>query len=223
MTSSYKLFPTDTHRPSDFKYDKVVTVDGAGDITLKAGSFIQDFEFKNGYGTLDRYNGRFTITPDFPQGTYAYFLTFKADTVDTTTIFNVTVASGTNGHGAGNKYYIEGKEGPSPVLTLTEGNTYRFDQSHSSNATHGLRFSIKPNGIWNNGIEYTRQVIVNGTAGQPGAYTEITVLKDTPTLYYYCVNHSGMGWTANTVGVGLGVPAYPYIICLLYTSDAADE
>jgi hypothetical protein len=27
---------------------------------------------------LDRYNGRFCVTPDFPQGTYAYFVTINA-------------------------------------------------------------------------------------------------------------------------------------------------
>ena len=82
MSSSYKLFPNDNHRPRDTKYDKTVTIDGVGTITLDAGSFIQDYEFKQGHGTLDRYNGRYAITPDFPNGTYAYFLTFEKTTVD---------------------------------------------------------------------------------------------------------------------------------------------
>jgi hypothetical protein len=41
-----------------------------------AGSFIQDYEYITNLGTLDQYNGRFTLTPDYPSGTYAYFLTF---------------------------------------------------------------------------------------------------------------------------------------------------
>ena len=80
MTSSYKVFPNDNHRPRDCGYDKTVTIENVGTITLDAGSFIQDFEFKEGFGTLDRYNGRYTITPDFPDGTYAYFLTFEKTT-----------------------------------------------------------------------------------------------------------------------------------------------
>lgn len=82
MTSSYKVFPNDDHRPRDCRYDKTVEIPNLGTITLDAGSFIQDFEFKDGRGTLDRYNGRHTVTPDFPEGTYAYFLTFEKATVD---------------------------------------------------------------------------------------------------------------------------------------------
>ncbi len=39
------------------------------------GTFVADYEFISGTGDLDECNGRFTVTPDFPDGTYAYFLT----------------------------------------------------------------------------------------------------------------------------------------------------
>lgn len=39
------------------------------------GAFIQDYEYVAGLGDLDECNGRFCVTPEFPQGTYAYFLT----------------------------------------------------------------------------------------------------------------------------------------------------
>lgn len=38
------------------------------------GAFVQDYEFVAGSGTLDECNGRFCVTPEFPDGTYAYFL-----------------------------------------------------------------------------------------------------------------------------------------------------
>lgn len=41
------------------------------------GTFIQDYEFHEGEGTLDECNGKFVITPEYPNGTYAYFLTEK--------------------------------------------------------------------------------------------------------------------------------------------------
>ena len=40
-----------------------------------AGSFIEDYTYTPNSGTLDQYNGRFGITPEFPGGTYAYFAT----------------------------------------------------------------------------------------------------------------------------------------------------
>jgi hypothetical protein len=38
------------------------------------GMFTQDYEFTQD-GTLDEHNGRYCITPDYPNGTYAYFAT----------------------------------------------------------------------------------------------------------------------------------------------------
>ncbi|MCA8909443.1 MAG: YHYH protein [Rhodospirillaceae bacterium] len=39
------------------------------------GRFTQDYEYVPGLGDLDQANGRETVTPDYPDGTYAYFLT----------------------------------------------------------------------------------------------------------------------------------------------------
>lgn len=121
-----------------------------------------------------------------------------ATTAQMLTTYTVTVASGTNSYGTGNKYYIAGQSGASPTLTLTEGYTYRFDQSDASNSGHPLRFSTTANGTHGGGSAYTTGVTYNGTPGYVGAYTEIAVPSGAPTLYYYCSNHSGMGGTANT-------------------------
>ena len=106
---------------------------------------------------------------------------------DHTEVIRVTVVSD-----GGNKYAFEGST--TPDFTIDEGKTYRFDQSDSTNETHPLRFSIVENGTWGGGSAYTTGVTTHGTAGFKGAYTEINVTKVTPNhLYYYCVNHSGMG------------------------------
>ncbi len=39
------------------------------------GAFVQDYEYVEGAGTLDECNGAWTVTPEYPRGTYAYFLT----------------------------------------------------------------------------------------------------------------------------------------------------
>jgi hypothetical protein len=43
--------------------------------TFPIGRYVEDFEYIAGIGNLDQYNGRFTVTPEFPAGTYAYFVT----------------------------------------------------------------------------------------------------------------------------------------------------
>ena len=111
--------------------------------------------------------------------------------------------------GGANKYFIDGVQ--QQTQELFERNTYRFDQSDSSNSGHPFRFSTTSNGSHAGGSEYTTGVTVNGTPGQAGAYTEITVPEFTPTLYYYCTQHSGMGGTANT----------PFVYNILPTTNAS--
>lgn len=42
------------------------------------GSYIQDYSYVQGSGDLDSNNGRFCVTPEYPQGTYAYFVTLDS-------------------------------------------------------------------------------------------------------------------------------------------------
>ena len=44
------------------------------DFEFLPGAFIEDYSYA-GTGTLDRFNGRYCVTPEFPLGTYAYFAT----------------------------------------------------------------------------------------------------------------------------------------------------
>ena len=97
---------------------------------------------------------------------------------------------------SGGKFVIDGVS--QATLNLTEGQTYTFDQSDASNATHPFRLSITSNGTHGGGTEYTSGVSTNGTPGQAGAYTSI-VLAVAPTLYYYCSAHSAMGGQLNTI------------------------
>jgi hypothetical protein len=51
----------------------------ASNITIyPMGIFVEDYEFTN-VGDLDQHNGRYCVTPDYPNGTYAYFTTIDAN------------------------------------------------------------------------------------------------------------------------------------------------
>ena len=108
-----------------------------------------------------------------------------------TITYTVTVATGTNKYGTGNKYYINGEA--NVVLYLQEGNTYIFDQSDTTNGTHATPA----------GVAYTTGVTSTGTPGSAGAKTTFNVAPvrttGAPLLFYYCTNHSGMGNTAQTI------------------------
>lgn len=84
-----------------------------------AGFFVEDYEYTS-TGDLDEYNGRFTVTPEFPNGVYAYFSTINPESVESSGSF---------------KNYRK------PVFPYVVGNSYRsrpieynFDpQSNQSN------------------------------------------------------------------------------------------
>ena len=121
-----------------------------------------------------------------------------------TITYKVTVASGTNQYGTGNKFYINGEA--NVVLYLQEGNTYIFDQSDPSNAvggTHQIGFSRNPNNDPAAVYSPAGSITTVGTPGNAGAQTTFNVAPvrttGAPLLFYYCTNHTGMGNTAQTV------------------------
>jgi len=56
----------------------VVTNDNLRPPGFKAGYFVNDYIY-DGSGDLDEHNGRFCVTPEFPDGTYAYFYSVDID------------------------------------------------------------------------------------------------------------------------------------------------
>jgi len=116
--------------------------------------------------------------------------------------YDVQYKDGTNENGFGKKFYIDNTV--APELYLVEENTYRFDQSHSSNAGTTIKFSTTDDGTWHSGTEYTTGVTYVGTPGTSGAYTQIVVPESAPDLYYYSENDEYAGnqvYTLQNAGV----------------------
>ena len=92
------------------------------------------------------------------------------------------------GNGSSLGYTLDGVE--SPFLTLVPGRTYRFKQDDNSNSSHPIAFYLTAN----KATQYTGGVTTNGSAGSSGAYTQIVVGDETPTvLHYQCTAHGYMG------------------------------
>ena len=123
---------------------------------------------------------------------------YNADGSNTYTELAVTRITKTSAHiyeGTGSTlgYAIDGVE--APFLEFKPGNTYRFDQSDSTNSGHPLLFYYDPGKT----TQFSTGVTTNGTPGSAGAYTQIVVSDTTPhILYYQCSSHGYMG---NRIGV----------------------
>jgi len=108
-------------------------------------------------------------------------------------VISKTAAHRYFGNGSSNGYTLDDVE--APFLTLTPGRTYRFDQTDNSNSGHPFRFYLDASKT----TSYSTGVTVAGNAGNSGAYTEITVSADTPTvLHYQCSAHGFMGNSVQT-------------------------
>jgi len=102
--------------------------------TYPLGYYIEDFEFIAGLGDLDVHNGRFCVTPEYPDGIYAYFVSINESGE---AIYPYTL---------GETYFglvQAGNTGPmSGHNTITE-----TVESYSSlnNATQQIQFLVYPN------------------------------------------------------------------------------
>jgi hypothetical protein len=81
-TSFYNLYEVLGHEHGYYYSDGLTT------IQTGAGFYIVDYVYKdkssqsgNGIYYLDEYNGRICVTPEYPNGTYAYFLTYVDNTL----------------------------------------------------------------------------------------------------------------------------------------------
>ena len=136
-----------------------------------------------------------------------------------TVTFTVTVVGGNPlnhpyyNQGSSNKYAIGGSTATADVLlTLYEGNTYRFNQDDSSNDGHPINLyeDKDKNTRYTSGVSYnidgssvSQSSYVDTTTFNAGTtrYVEITVPDGAPTLHYQCFYHNLMGYQAVTLGI----------------------
>ncbi len=79
MTSSYRLRSISNRKTLPDGTVLSPTLQGPPLSAFPLGAYIEDYEYAQSLGTLDEWNGRFCVTPEYPKGIYAYFVTIDAN------------------------------------------------------------------------------------------------------------------------------------------------
>ena len=118
---------------------------------------MEDFEYVSGLGDLDEHNGRTCVTPEYPSGTYAYFVTLGADLIPAfpyvlgTTFYGVT--HGNDGNMGPNSGYVTVPAGVTTYVPDSTTGISQIDMSLSlrvfpNPASEQLNFRLTTNNIY---------------------------------------------------------------------------
>jgi hypothetical protein len=138
MTSSYqvrKMVNRDTL--PDGEVLSVADEGPAVSVTYPLGDFVEDYMYVANSGDLDSHNGRYCVTPDYPNGTYAYFVTIDSTLTPTYpyvlgfTYYGI-VQSGNTGPGSGHN-------------TISDSTTVYTGIEQVSNGS--IKFTFSPNPV----------------------------------------------------------------------------
>ena len=154
---------------------------------LNASGVITNMANLNGSGVIANIGTTAGISTDVTSvANIASDVTSLANSLEKTYVVTVT------NPGSGNVFVLDGVN--NPTITMFRGNTYIFDLSNGTNATHPIAFKDGSGNAWTSGVTTT------GTAGQSGAKVEFEVPSTAPSsMRYYCSTHgNSMG---NTITV----------------------
>ncbi len=127
--------------------------------TYPLGAYIQDYEYIAASGDLDEHNGRFCITPEYPSGTYAYFVTIDAALnpiypyTMCGTYYGVVQAGNTGGPNSGHN-------------TITETTTVYNGTSTINEIQSPIKFQLTPNPVSDYAFLYFDPSSLNNIKGE---------------------------------------------------------
>ena len=120
------------------------------------GYYIEDYEYVAGLGDLDEHNGRFCVTPDYPSGIYAYFVTIdsllQGEYPYTVGLqYYGTVPSGNTGPGSGHNVITEAVTVYTPTYIAADDNPDNFYSAFPNPAAN--EFAIDNKNFTINAVE----------------------------------------------------------------------
>lgn len=145
-----------------------------GNLATPDGTYIEDFIYQPNSGTLDECNGRFVVTPDYPNGVYAYFCTISSDSGNVNATYPYILGPSYNSKPYGLRYtYINGNNTPvypngNVVIPQTPfANTVSFIRTpDGSVSSDGNTLQQPIYASWNNNHTYSLGDIIVSRPGE---------------------------------------------------------
>ena len=160
------------------------------------GRYVEDYEWVTGVGDLDQYNGRFAITPEYPNGTYAYYTTIKDDgspafpyIIGMQYYGNVTGSITTAAPAGATAYFSNGAYSQTVTGVPQLNSWYTKGSQQDARVTGGFDPSAGPKTTWPTDVP-------TGATTQMGGVTTPSK-ADTQTISY---TDSSVYITANNLG-----------------------
>lgn len=155
------------------------------------GYYIEDFEYVNGLGDLDEHNGRFCVTPDYPAGTYAYFVTVDSVLQGEYPYtlgpqYYGTVPSGNTGPGSGHNVISESVTVYTPTMIAEDnGEPFSvFPNPASNQLSVGIPIAI---GVQPANVSAIKSIEIFSAAGEK--VLAVTPLQQAPvTISVHALN-----------------------------------
>ena len=142
------------------------------------GAFLEDYEYVVGLGDLDAHNGRFCVTPEYPNGIYAYFVTIDASENPVFPYvlgpnYYGTVQPGNTGPNSGHNTISEPVTVYSPGSTgVSESNGYSQFQAFSSGNAVVVDINIEyRGGAYLNIFDVSGRLVLSKSGLNPGKHT----------------------------------------------------
>ena len=164
--------------------------------TYPAGCYIEDYNFTAGSGDLDARNGRYCVTPEYPSGTYAYFVTLDAalDPVFPYTFYGTyygVVQAGNTGSGSGHNVPSEA------VTTYTPSGMNEIEDKiifsvYPNPAKESVAVFIAPSAVNNSTLTLTNsagQEIFSQELIQPGINYFLDLSKVDAGIYFIAIRN----------------------------------
>jgi hypothetical protein len=200
MVPSYKL-TTATTRASGPSMSTAVTIAGVAS-TYYAGTFLEDYTYSAGLGDLDQYNGRFCVTPEYPAGIYAYFVTVDPAGKPIYPYvlgpqFYGVVPSGNTGPGGGANTIPAGATTYTPATGINEYNTFPEEIKVYPNPVQDntLQFEISNNSndLMVRVMDYQGRVLVSKMYHSLQYDTKLSLALNYLSSGIYIVSFEGSG------------------------------